>query len=173
MHWQIGALRIEREIDLNALHTSALTLVACFSCITWMALAFVGSHAFSVFASVLTCGCRQKDHQYHFTQVCAVDNGNMSHKKTGLSFSAKKNKNILTVGNKCPYNQSLRILWREIHKKHYFGALAPYINNSLFALVILMNRVYGPPHFMTHYISHMDWEAAQSCATSGTFQIRD
>lgn len=24
-------------------------------------------------------------------------------------------------------------------QKHYFGTLAPYINNSLFALVILMN----------------------------------
>jgi len=56
-------------------------------------------------------------------------------------------------------------------QKHYFGTLAPYINNSLFALVILMNRVYGPPHFsfMTHYISHLDWEAARSCATSETF----
>lgn len=71
-----------------------------------MALAFVGSHAFSVFASVLTYRCRQKYHEYHFTpnvRVYAVDMETCN--KTAFSCCAKKKKTaVLAVGNKCLYN---------------------------------------------------------------------
>lgn len=54
---------------------------------------------------------------------------------------ALRNITHIAIGNenKCAYYQTLRILCRNIHRKHCFGTLAACINNSLFALVILMN----------------------------------
>lgn len=135
-----------KEWTINIFHLFPLTLVTCFSCITWMTLALVGSHTFSMFTSVLTNRCGQKDSQYHLKLHLSV-----THIKTWSACTvALRNITHIAIGNKnkSMFNKTLRILCRKIHRKHCFGTLAACINNSLFALVILMNL--GHAEFSVH-----------------------